>query len=136
MDYHEFLIVGISNTTSPIQEEVVKQLKDIFALGKPVIIVQHVPIASVVDNELKEKSREAWNGKALLWGEDCSYEADGTTQEYLNMINDPESPVVAVLTGHLHFEYEGRINDKVKQYLFSPAYTGEVAYVTVKAPET
>lgn len=136
MDYHEFLIVGISNTTSPIQEEVVKQLKDIFALGKPVIIVQHVPIASIVDNELKEKSREAWNGKALLWGEDCSYEADGTTQEYLNMINDPESPVVAVLAGHLHFEYEGRINDKVKQYLFSPAYTGEVAYVTVKAPET
>lgn len=136
MDYHEFLIVGISNTTSPIQEEVVKQLKDIFALGKPVIIVQHVPIASIVDNELKEKSREAWNGKALLWGEDCSYEVDGTTQEYLNMINDPESPVVAVLTGHLHFEYEGRINDKVKQYLFSPAYTGEVAYVTVKAPET
>ena len=133
MDYDEFLVVGISGNTSQLQEDALERIREVFALGKPVILVQHVPLASVVDEDLRHKSEKMWDGRALLWGDDCSYDANETTQEFLDMVHAPDSPVVAILAGHLHFEQEGMVNDHVKQFLFNPAYTGEVAYITVKS---
>ena len=50
---------------------------------------------------------------------------------YLNLLLDPSSNVAAVLAGHLHFRYEGKITDAATQYIFNPAYSGEIAVFTV-----
>ncbi len=48
------------------------------------------------------------------------------------MINADDTLVVAVLAGHVHYEYICMINDNVKQYVFNPAYLGEVVLFTVR----
>lgn len=135
LDYGEFLVVGISNNTSQLKESALARIKEIFAQNRPVILVQHVPIDSKLDDGFRKKSRENWEDRVLLWGDEGSYEANDTTQEFLDLVDSPESPVVAVLAGHLHFRHEGMINDHVEEFVFNPAYEGEVAYITVKGVE-
>lgn len=130
-DYGEFLIVGVSNNTSCLTEEALAHLKEAFAQGKPVILVQHVPLDSLLEEGLRQKSQEVWQGRSLLWGQDGIYEPDAVTQEFLDMVYAPDSPVVAVLAGHLHFRYETALNEQITEFIFNPAYAGEVAYITV-----
>ncbi len=37
---------------------------------------QHVPLQSMVDTTLAEQSKEVWQDRALIWGEDCYYVPD------------------------------------------------------------
>lgn len=135
LDYGEFLVLGISDSTSQLTESMLQEIRQAFALGKPVILVQHVPLDFGEDEPLKEYSRENWDGRVLLWGDDGNYRADDVTQEYLDLLQDSGCPVVAVLAGHLHFRHEGMLNDRIRQYLFYPAYSGEVALFTIKGTE-
>ena len=135
MDCGEFLVVGVGNSTSQLTEEALEKLKETFAAGKPVLLVQHVPMDFGMDEGLREASMQNWDDRVLLWGEDTGYTANAVTQEYLDLVNAADSPVKAVFAGHLHLRHEGMLNERIRQYLFNPAYTGEVALLTVTGAE-
>ena len=137
MDFDEFVILGVSENTSQIRKKALEQIKEVLALGKPVIIVQHVPFDSEQGAELRELSKANWGERVLLWGEDeeDAYQPNETTQEYMDLVYAPDSNVAAVLAGHLHFRYEGMVNGRIRQYIFNPAYSGEVALFTVTGDE-
>ena len=133
MDYDEFVILGISDNTSQLTPEALSQIKDVFATGKPVIVMQHVPVDSDTEDSetLRILSKQNWGDRVLLWGEGDYYDPDEPTKEYLELLLGPSSNVAAVLAGHLHFRYEGKITDTATQYIFNPAYSGEIAVFTV-----
>ncbi|MBP0990622.1 MAG: hypothetical protein J5874_05555 [Oscillospiraceae bacterium] len=45
-------------------------------------------------------------------------------QDFIDLISDPKSNVIAVLTGHLHFGNISEINNGVLQYGVSQGLTG------------
>ena len=137
MDFDEFIVLGVSDNTSRLTPEAVAEIKDVFAKGKPVIVVQHVPIDSDTEDAevLRTISASAWNERLLLWGDNCDYVPDEPTAEYINLLKDPSSKVAALLTGHIHVRYEGKFNENATQYIFNPAYSGEIAYFTVTGNE-
>ncbi len=131
MEFEEFLIVGWNNSTEQLSEAGLEKMKELFSVGKPIILLTHVPIQSLVDDSLEKASRDAWNDRALLWGEDCDRQPNDVTREFLNMIYAEDTPVCQILCGHLHFSWDGHVTEKVKQHVFSAAYEGYVGVVTV-----
>lgn len=132
MDYHEFGIVGINNSTSTISDAGLQELERILDLEKPVILVIHVPFDSLVDEGLSQASKEVWQDRALLWGyEDTLYPATDNVKHLLDLIYDSDSPIAAVFAGHLHFEYDGKLTDTLTQHIFDASFRGTVGYITV-----
>lgn len=130
-EFPDFLIVGINNSTSQMTKAGLRALKKIWEKEKPVILITHVPLDSLTDRGLYEESKKLWGDRALLWGKDCYYEPNETTQKYLDMVLGEDSPVVAVISGHLHFPYTIQLNDRITEYVFDASYKGKLGILTV-----
>ena len=133
-DFDDFCIVGWNNSTSQLTENGLARMKEIFANDKPIILLTHVPIAPLVTDSLAEASAETWGDRALMWGEGCYHYPDDTTREFLQMIYAENTPVKEILSGHLHFTWDGMVTEQVHQHVFSPAF-GEVLGVITLSGE-
>lgn len=83
---------------------------------------------------LTDASKEVWGDRVLLWGKqgtECFYQPNETTQEFLQMIYDENTPVVEILCGHLHFSWDGRVTRKVHQHVFGAALDRHAGVVTI-----
>ncbi len=49
LEYPEFIILGINNSTYQMSEAAVERVKEIATLAKPIIVITHVPYNSLVD---------------------------------------------------------------------------------------
>lgn len=127
-----YIILAWNNSTSQLTPEGLRVAKETWSKGKPVILLTHVPINSPVDSGLYEAAC-AYDpqNRAKLWGEHCLYVPDAVTQEFLDMVLDEASPVRAVLSGHLHFQYDVRLNSHLMEYVFAPTFEGNMARITV-----
>lgn len=134
-EFNDFMIVGINNNTSQISEKALEALKEIWKKEKPVILALHVPLKSQIDDSLSEASKESWGDRSLLWGNDCYYEPDEVTQEFLDMVFAEDSPVAAVLGAHLHFPFEDKLNENITQYTLEASYKGYITLFTVKGSD-
>lgn len=131
-DLGEILIVGIDNSTSQISDEALAKLKEIFTNGKPIILATHVPLNSKVDNNLAEESKKVWQDRNLTWDETgTTYTADENTKKFLNLLYAENSPVKAVLAGHLHFKNTSKLNENITQYVFDASYQGKIGVLHI-----
>lgn len=131
IEFEDMCIVGINNSTKQISKGQLKKFQEAVSLGKPMILLTHVPLASKVDASLQEESKKAWQDRALVWGKGCSDEPNKNTEEFLEMVYDADSPVKAVVCGHLHFAWEGKLTENCMQHVFSAAYPGRYGVITV-----
>ena len=136
-DYEEFFIVGWNNSTSQLTEVGLQQAKEIFEqakeLNKPIILLTHVPINSLIDVGLETQARQYDSqGRAKLWGRDCLYQPDQVTEEFLEMLVADDTPVRAVFAGHLHFPYAVNIRENVPEYVMEPAFYGGIGVIRLK----
>lgn len=131
MEFEEFMIVGWNNSTEQLSEAGLERMIELFAVGKPIILLTHVPVKPLVDDSLEQMSRKAWNDRVLLWGEGCDRQPNDVTREFLDMIYADDTPVRQILCGHLHFSWDGQVTEKVKQHVFSAAYERNLGVITV-----
>ena len=131
MEYDDICVLGIDNSTSQLPAEALEKIKEVFAIGKPIILVTHVPIDSKLDSSLAEQSKVVWQDRALLWGDGCTYEPDENTREFLDMVYATDSPVKLVLSGHLHFSWDGYITENTREHVFNPAYSNSIGIVKI-----
>lgn len=130
-EFEDLCLVGINHSTNQISKRQLKKFKKILALGKPVILLTHVPLDSTVDDSLSEASRRMWQNRALVWGKECEYKPNKYTKEFLKLVYAKKSQVKVALGGHLHFTWDGMLSKKGRQHVFSPMYLGYVGIVTV-----
>ena len=151
MEYEEFIVVGWNNSTAQMTPDGLEKMKELFAMGKPIVLLTHVPIQPLSEAEgqneqgassdsekeyksLTGASKEVWGERALLWGKqgsECFYQPNETTQEFLQMIYDENTPVVEILCGHLHFSWDGRVTEKIHQHVFGAALDRHAGTVTI-----
>lgn len=133
MEYPEFYVLGWNNSTSQLSEDGFAAALSIWNNGKPIILATHVPINSVIDNSLADTAASVDpQGRKKIWGDGCLYLPDGTTGAFLSMIYDENSPVKAVLSGHLHFKHTIQITNNTIEYVFGPGFEGNIAKIVVK----
>jgi len=132
MEQDGFMIVGVNNTTSQLTETAFQEIEALFAMGKPIVMVMHVPFASQVDGGLAAASREKWNGLELLWAYNgFPFYVGEYGERLLDLVCAPDSPVVEVLAGHLHIPYDGPLTETVHQHVFDASHKGTLGYVVI-----
>ena len=133
MDCGEFLLVGVSRSTSPLSDHALEELTRLFGLGRPVLLANHVPYDSLIDPSLNQASKEAWQGNALLWGyKDTLYETTKNVKRMLDLVYADDGPVAAVFAGHLHFANDVWLTQRIRQHVFDAEFRGTVGYVVVE----
>ena len=133
LEYPEFYVLGWNNSTSQLTDEGMEAVMNIWESGKPIILTTHVPLNSIVDNSLAEAAANVDpEGRKKLWGDGCLYQPYGNTSAFLEMIYDANSPVKAVLSGHLHFKHTVQLTEQTVEYVFAPAFQGKIAKIIIK----
>lgn len=131
LEFPEFCVAMLSNSTSQISADGLSQMREIFALGKPIILATHVPYVPLSSDDLAQRSKEAWGDRVLLWGEGCAYSPDENTGALMDMIYAEDSPVKEVICGHLHFEWDGALTEGTHEHVLSPAFERKVGVITI-----
>ena len=132
MEYDKFIILGFNNSTSQLPPQALAKLTELSEKNKPIILLTHVPIHSQVDSSLEDASRAAWGDRDLTWGNAATYYVpDDNTQKILDLVYAPDSMVSEVLGGHLHFSWDGQINENVHEHVFGPAFQGYIGVITI-----
>lgn len=131
-DFGDFVVFGWNKSTSQITEEGLAKFKETVALGKPVILLTHVPIEPLADESLNDLSKALFSDRELVWGLDTDYyEPDDCTKEFLSIIYSEDSPVKEILCGHLHYSWDGFVAPGVHEHVFSPAFSGFMGIIEV-----
>lgn len=130
VDMGEFVVVGINKSWKSISDEALNQVENILNQEKPIILVTHVPYDSLVDKEFRRESYEV-RGIYNLWGLGDRYVPDENMISLLENVYADDTPIQAVLAGHLHFAYETNLTDNVAEYVFAPSYSGNIGVINV-----
>ncbi len=137
LEYDDLIVFMTDDASNKIGAAALEALKEYGAKGKPIVLVNHVPIEpQTEDKSLWAKSIEVWradgNGRSrvLLGYNSCI--PDGTTAEFLSYVLAEDSPVKLVLAGHVHFYHRDSLNEKLEQIITGAGYEGEFTKITLK----
>ena len=131
-DLGEIIIMGVNFTQNDISEGTLDRIKEVMAMGKPVVVLTHIPIGQWQGTELQSRSEEVRNGRRLYWAPGADKEPNSTTAEYISLIYAEDSPVVAVLAGHLHAKWEGQVSPNAVEHIFAPCFSSNVGIVNIR----
>ncbi len=131
-ELEEIILMGVNYSQNDITEETLEQIKDVMGRGKPVIVVMHIPIGQDEGTELQARSEEVRGGRHLYIGHGGEKEPNAYTAAFIDMIYADDSPVVAVLTGHLHAKWEGNVSKNAIEHIFAPCYMNNIGIVNIE----
>lgn len=131
-DLGEIIIMGVNFTQNNITDDTLGRIKEVMTMGKPVVVLTHIPIGQWQGTELQTRSEEVRDGRRLYWAPGADKEPNGATAEYINLIYAEDSPVVAVLAGHLHAEWEGQVSPHAIEHIFAPCFSNNVGIVNIR----
>lgn len=122
LEYDEFTLVAVDDSSNQISPDALETYKEILSQGKPVIVLLHVPLYT---ESLLSKAKEVWDNSVTLGGGiHGGIYPDQTSTEFINLTLAADSPVAAVLAGHVHFgESSVLLGDKN-----IPQITGDAGY--------
>lgn len=133
LDYGEFVVVAVDNSTNQISEESLEACEEILEQDKPVIILLHVPL---ITQSVLERAKEVWGESRVVLGAGNygGIYPNETSQKFLSMITAKDSPVEAVLAGHVHFYDKDNIDgeEEVLQIVGDGGFKGSAVRITIR----
>jgi hypothetical protein len=122
--------VGIDNSLYQVTPRQLAFAKEQLAEGMPTVFIMHIPISL---STLRPAAIDYW-GAPILMG-DLRWDQDSEDRKWTTQWNTPEtleflhlmsfSPnLVAILSGHLHFNHADSINRNAVQYVTEAGWDG------------
>jgi len=108
LDVGELTIVAVDNSSNQVNPKALEAYEEILAEDRPTIVLVHVPFFAP---SLLEKAVEEWNSPVVIGSGNAGgiYENEETTA-FMKLTTAADSPVVAVLAGHVHFYNKDYMN--------------------------
>ena len=133
MDLGDLLLVAVEDSMRDITESQLERMRSVIAEAKEreisIILLLHIPIFA---DELAPSVLKIW-GPSFMLG--SLAEDSPTVHEFCNLIKSEESPIAAVLAGHIHYSQKGYVSPGRMQYVSAPAFEGFVYDITVNGEE-
>lgn len=130
LETEELIIVAVDNSANQIEPEAMEEYSQILQQGKPVIVMLHVPL---VTQSVLTKAKETWSGQVVLGGGNYGgIYPDEVSTEFIERTTTKDSPVKAVLAGHVHFADRDMINENIVQIVGDAGYKGSAVLLHVK----
>lgn len=107
LSLEEVMVVGIDDSTNQVSPGVLPEYEQLLSQGKPTIVMCHVPFMT---QTALSRAREEWSSPVVIGGGNFGgiYPNEDSTQ-FLNLTTGEDSPVVLMLSGHVHFYDSGVI---------------------------
>ena len=122
VDLGDLQLVGVDNSDRIITPEQLAEVEALLAAGKPTVIALHVPMLTPDNYAAVYGCGEYFRMNDF---DGCPPEND----RFRTLVS--AAPVVAVLSGHLHFQCVTEIANGVVQYGVSQGITGNVHLYTI-----
>lgn len=130
LEFEDLILVAVDNSANQVAPEALEEYRKILQQGKPVIVMLHVPLLT---QSVLTKAKAVWDSAVVLGGGNFGgIYPDETSTEFIALTTAEESPVVAVLAGHVHFFDKDQIDEKIVQIVGDAGYKGEALLLTVK----
>lgn len=101
MDFGEFVIVGVDDSTGQVDAAALPEYEKILAEGRPVITMAHVPFMT---QSVLARAREAWSSPVVIGaGNFGGIYPNEDSARFVELTTAADSPVELVLAGHVHF---------------------------------
>ena len=115
VDYGKFMFVTLDDSDLKVIPEQIDFLKSLKKYNKPVILVTHIPL---ITEGLEPSCMKIWGTKFMLG----TYDDTDLTKEAVSIIKAEDSPFIAVLAGHLHYENTSEFKKGQYQYCSAPLF--------------
>ena len=123
LNFGEFKIVSIDNSTKRVTKETLDKLKEELLESKIVIIAMHIPISTKYNKEEMKK----YDPYFLIYED----ETDDTTKEFIDILINNDK-IKAVLCGHVHGHSETYFAPNKLQCCASSGLIGLVNKIIIK----
>lgn len=136
-EFDDLLVIGVNDKNNQLPKSAVEDLLPLLRGTKPVILALHVPLQPQDENSrLEMQANEIWGLSAkgrcrVLIGE-TACRPNRTTQKFLDAVFAEDSPVAAVLAGHIHFYNRSMVSDTLLQEVTGAGYKGEAVRLHIK----
>lgn len=132
-------IVTMDDSYYFISDGQIEMLKAEVAKGYPIVLAMHVPL---YNKELSEAVLKEWGYYAYLANPPAEVLAlypearklqqapDEATKRAVEYIKN-EPAIKALITGHVHFNFEGKLSDTLCQYTTHGSFAGYVREITI-----
>ena len=125
-----FVVLGINNSWKSISDDTLNSIENLVSEGKPLVVATHVPWDTYYDSSYRGTSLQI-RGMYNMWGIGDRYTPDDNMTELMKMLYQDESPFRAVVTGHLHYQYDTMLTASLQEITFAPAYEGNVGVLNI-----
>lgn len=130
-DFGEFLVVAVDNSGNQVSSAALEEYEETLKQGKPVILMVHVPF---YNQSVLEKAKTVWKSPVVLGGGSFGgIYPDANSQRFMELTTAADSPVQAVLAGHVHFYDKAYIEGekKVLQIVGDAGYAGNAILLQI-----
>lgn len=132
IEYEDLIVVAIDNSQDMVVKSTVDKFLSLYEKNKPIILMLHVPMH--VDT-LVADSTKVWGKDLGMGGTGVSaWHPENDVERFYNAVClDQNTPVVAVIAGHVHFNHEDVFPNGVTQYITTESYSdGDCRVLYVK----
>ena len=130
VEYEDLIVCAVDNSRHRVSETTVDRFMSLCGEGKPLILIMHVPLYVA---SMEADCLATWH-QLLMMGDKAFYGDDPHVKRFYEAVAlDPDTPVKAVITGHLHFHHEDVLPNGVPQIVTDKGYTGGCRVIRVVA---
>ena len=127
LELTDLVVVSIDNSSNQAEAESLSVLEQAYTLGKPVVLLQHVPFST---EELIAKAKENWANPVTLGMQvHGGIAPNDVSKKVWDMAHEENSLIKAVLAGHVHFDYEEALSESTVEVITEAAFKGKATKI-------
>ena len=133
LELDDLIVVAVDNSNNQIHPDALEEYQRILSRKKPVILLLHVPFYT---EELLAKTSAVWpNGVVLGGGVHGGIYPNDVSAQFMSLTTAADSPVAAVLAGHVHLSDESVIDGEkdIPQIVGDAGYKGKGTLIHITA---
>lgn len=135
-DFGEFIVVAVDNSTGQVDGDAIAPYQKILEQDKPVIVLVHVPFLT---QSVLTKAKQVWKSGVVIGGGNYGgLYPNENSKKFMELTTAKDSPVVAVLAGHVHFYDKDYIDGEkdVLQIVGDAGFHDSAISLTIKGAES
>lgn len=129
IELEDLVILAVDDSSNQVAAEAVENIEYACAKNKPVILLQHVPFST---EKLIEEAKLHWKNPVTLGMQiHGGIAPNDVSADLYERVHDDDSPIRAVLSGHVHFSYEEQIAAQTVEIISDAAFKGKAVKLKI-----
>ncbi len=129
IEFSDMVVLAIDNSSNQVAAEALELVEMAYEKEKPIVLLQHVPFST--ENLIAEAAKSWGNPVTLGMQVHGGIAPNEASTDLWYKTHDEESPIKAVLAGHIHFPYQEGLSDTTVQLVSDAAFKGSVMKVNL-----